>query len=54
MARKPRRNLTSVEKNASMPKKNRPKRLVMMITMIAVATVSLRVGQWTLAVSART
>jgi len=26
----------------------------MMITMIAVATVSLRVGQWTFAVSART
>ena len=28
--------------------------LVMIITMIAVATVSLRVGQWTFAVSART
>src|SRR6185295_7262902 len=39
LARKLRRNLTSVEKKASTPKKNMASRLVMIITMIAVATV---------------
>ena len=42
--------LTIVEKKASVPKKNMASRPVMIITMIAVATVSLRVGQWTLQV----
>ena len=44
---RPSRNLTSVEKKASTPKKNKASALAMMITMIAVVTVSLRVGQWT-------
>ena len=39
-----------VEKPASMPKKKIASSTVMMITMIAVATVSLRVGHWTFAV----
>ena len=47
-------DLTALEKAASTPKKKNASRSVMMITMIAVATVSLRVGQWTLEVSART
>ena len=36
-----------VLKIESVPKKNTASRLVMMITMMAVVTVYLRVGQWT-------
>ncbi len=36
---------TSAEKAESTPKKNSPSTVVMITTMIAVATVSLRVGQ---------
>ena len=43
-----------LEKKASTPKKKKASSMVMIITMIAVATVSLREGQWTYAVSART
>jgi len=43
-----------VEKKASVPAKKTARINVMMITMIPVATVSLRVGQWTLLVSTRT
>jgi hypothetical protein len=48
------RNLTIVLNTASTPKKNSASIAVMIITMIAVVTVSLRVGQTTLEVSART
>ena len=37
-----------VEKKASTPKKKKASSSVMIITMMPVATVSLRVGQWTL------
>ena len=43
-----------LEKAASTPKKKTARSADMISTMIAVATVSLRVGQKTLAVSART
>jgi hypothetical protein len=42
------------EKAESVAKKKTPRIVVMMTTMIAVVTVSLRVGQTTFAVSART
>ena len=45
-----RRNLTIVLKTASTPKKKMASMPVMIITMIAVVTVSLRVGQYDLAV----
>src|SRR5688500_14178713 len=51
---RPRRVLTISENRLSMPKKKRPSRVVMISTMIPVVTVSLRVGQATLPVSART
>src|SRR5687767_272867 len=46
--------LTMALKAQSTPKKKMPSRVVMMRTMIVVVTVSLRVGQTTLPVSART
>src|SRR6185312_5311638 len=43
-----------LEKSASVPKKKKARMIVMIITMMVVATVSLRVGQWTFPVSTRT
>ena len=43
-----------VEKTASVPKKKKARIVVMIMTMMPVAIVSLRVGQWTLPVSTRT
>src|SRR3569623_3601349 len=50
---RPSRNRTTDEKTASVPKKKKASMLVMMTTMMAVETVSLRVGQWTRVIASR-